>query len=1250
MDPVTALGAAGSVIGIAGFGVQLYQVLSKFVSQVRSAQEQLERVIAEIDSTTSALGEIYSYLEKEARNVETGKQLELFSESSLVKVKGTADKCLVVFWRIETAIAGSEPDGFDDELASRLTHFNRTLASYCIGHTIEIESQLTSDPLRFRDKVRWAFQSSKVERFCKELQRYQSHLGLLLQIVLLGQKQTKQHPTKDDNITIRQIYAFITEIATPEELKSMAMEAQEYGIRRRGRAGGPANSRIHWPSEYPQTQSPTRRNTSKTIQLPGPQRPWDHNDPQAKSNFGSPDIETRHMPMISLPGQAHQNNSSHVNGFTNAQQGKTANYDSGKHSLDHSVQGQITNRASDASLSLAQAYSPVTTGNGNAKDQGGKKSLSATALSERDPNEKPALESPKPGSVVLQNRRVSVQNVTDGSGIGILPYVIQEEGAYRLPMSLQLAREDASSVPREHDLAMELAFLSPGQLQTLQRLLQYSNEAKQRKLVRLEVARKPGRKFWQRRSQVTVAFVEGEISSMPGLLLPQADASSSQANGIAYLRSAQKVDQGRPPLRIGLPEFQDVTNDLWDKMNTPWSQASNGDRFTEYRVWHIEPYSDYDVDGDSVKDWARCLLKEEALTRLEIKRRLRILDKDSATVIEKSTMLTNAQQFQVWRSLEAAKLGDPDLDYQWSLRQLEVIRARRFFIVKHSHTHTHTKTHADNNPGLLSLQYSGKSIDMRNRTAAQRPTSSTRCNSSPSVKSDDFLAKNLKNRKYGGKNDTKVDGGPAAEITNSHDQAIARANNRIANRPPIPSLTRRKTSTTADEHSEPDYESARIRDREREDELERQFRRLELGSKRRRELNEGTELRGRIMRKIEREMESGSGNEADIGKLKPLHAQYPDYHVHEGHERKLGEPEYNTHSLRSRSHIRYAIEGGSPQNRASGHFQHSGPDSFHQLTYDGDPETESPRIRYPRQFDRRRFDPRSVAESQNAVKQLLLEWTPAYMRDDDDGDSTVSAAHDDKNSTSDTGSEEYVMAEEFPIPEPMPVLQQERAKGSRSQSATKVDDGSWSWEVGDEGVQGVLPPVANDVGGHQDALKRDNKEAPRDAVILRGRSTWGGRSGLVSSSPQQLSRPSSKNANDANGADGKSTREVPQTRTSKEPIAQQANGGVRTYQKGKSIARASTLPQISRQPWSNEDWARQVVEETAKAAEHEIGLGRYGDRAGGRRSSFHFPASSSLGPELRAKRRRDGADVPLEYSHLPIEGHLGDDSEEHGSL
>ncbi|KAI0403002.1 hypothetical protein F4802DRAFT_599513 [Xylaria palmicola] len=221
MDPVMALGAVGSVVGIAGFGIQLSQILIQFISQARSAQEHLEEVAAEIDATTSALEEIYPFLEQEVHNVEAGNPLALLSESSLIKVKVTADKCLIVFWLIKTSVAGSEPDGFEDELASRLTSFNRQLASCRPGFPIKIESQLVSYPLGLRDRVRWAFRATKLEKFYKDLQRYQSHLVLLLQIV--------QNPTEQDIFLMRQTHAFITQIASLEELRSMASEAQDDG-------------------------------------------------------------------------------------------------------------------------------------------------------------------------------------------------------------------------------------------------------------------------------------------------------------------------------------------------------------------------------------------------------------------------------------------------------------------------------------------------------------------------------------------------------------------------------------------------------------------------------------------------------------------------------------------------------------------------------------------------------------------------------------------------------------------------------------------------------------------------------------------------------------------------------------------------------------------------------------------------------------------------------------------------------------
>ncbi|KAI1748492.1 hypothetical protein F4782DRAFT_354329 [Xylaria castorea] len=949
----------------------------------------------------------------------------------------------------------------------------------------------------------------------------------------------------------------------------------------------------------------------------------------------------------------------HVNGLTNPQQQKIANDDSGEHALDRSAQGRIVthNRVYNASVPSTRAHSSVHTEEENTTGQRAKRSPSAATSSEHDIDEKPALKPPEQGSAVLKGRRFSVQNVVGGSGKGILPYVIQEEGAYRLPISLQLAR--TSSLLSELDLTMELAFLSPGQLQTLQRLLQYRKD-EPLKLVGLEVAKKPNRRFWRKKRQITVAFVEGDVSDIPGILLPQADAPSQQMDGMAYLQSAQEVNHGTPPPRMGLPEFQDVTNDLSNTMHTPWSQASNGDRFTEYRVWHIEPYSSYDTGGDSGNDWARSLLKEETLPRVEIKRRLRILDKDPATMIEKSTILTNAQQFQVWRSIEAAKLGDPDPDYQWSLRQLEIIRTKRFFLVRQVKaiivyvSKAPRLVHRDTSDIVPDISLSHipydfndalhrDDIDTVNNAAAQRPTSGADGTSTLSAESGAFSAERPNNREYVGQHDSHVYGGPAAEMTSHRDEEIARANNSIASRPPIPPSTRRQTLTSADKYSKLDHELPRNHDREREDELVRKIRRLEVEIRHGRELQEESEWRDRYIRAMGINIGSKPRKEADRVEREPLTTKDIQYPVHEGRERKVGDSEYSTRLFKSRSRDRYAIDEGSPRNTASVRFlERSRSHNPHQLTYYDNPEAEKLQVRYPSQFDRRRFDPRSVAESQNAVQQLLLEWTPAHMREGDDEDITGSAAYDEGNSTSDTGSEEYVMAEESPTPEPSLALHQEQAKSSHSQSAIKVANHSRSWKVGGKGVH-VVPPTANDASSHQDPLKQEKEKAAHDDVVFRGWGNLEDRTGRVSSSPQQLSRPSSQNANDVTGADKKSQWDVPQARTSKEPPTQETNDGARLFNEGKNISRASTLPQASRQPWSDEGWAQQIVEETARTAGDETGL----DRLRGRRASFHFPMSRSPGRKVRTNRQRDGSNTPIEPLYPSImEDHLGKEVDE----
>lgn len=69
MIPITAIGAAGSVIGIVGFGLQLSAAIYKFYSQIGDAKESLQAAVDVIDSTAGALEKIYEFLQIEEENL-----------------------------------------------------------------------------------------------------------------------------------------------------------------------------------------------------------------------------------------------------------------------------------------------------------------------------------------------------------------------------------------------------------------------------------------------------------------------------------------------------------------------------------------------------------------------------------------------------------------------------------------------------------------------------------------------------------------------------------------------------------------------------------------------------------------------------------------------------------------------------------------------------------------------------------------------------------------------------------------------------------------------------------------------------------------------------------------------------------------------------------------------------------------------------------------------------------------------------
>src|SRR3569833_935781 len=190
MDPITALGAAGTVIGIVGFGMQLSQVHYEFGSQVGSAQQSLRDVLDAIDATTRALNEIHTYLEAEEQNVKDGNHLRLFSQKSLLGVKEPADKCLVVFKRIEGTIVNTSQSKQEDALVAKLMAFNKSLQT---GEkpALVLDSKLKSLSLNFVDRLRWTYVAPKLEDYSRQLHHYQLSLVLMFSVISLGEQRMK---------------------------------------------------------------------------------------------------------------------------------------------------------------------------------------------------------------------------------------------------------------------------------------------------------------------------------------------------------------------------------------------------------------------------------------------------------------------------------------------------------------------------------------------------------------------------------------------------------------------------------------------------------------------------------------------------------------------------------------------------------------------------------------------------------------------------------------------------------------------------------------------------------------------------------------------------------------------------------------------------------------------------------------------------------------------------------------------------
>jgi hypothetical protein len=190
MDPISVIAAVSSVVGIAGFGLQLYQVLDRFIDQVRSTDESIRVILEGIRATSDAMEQVKGFLDDENENIKKGHKAMLFNAKALSNIKGTADQCLELFWRIEDTITTQlDSKTLEVQISNRLSAFNKDIESGGTSKVLKLDQPMV---LRKLKHLKWPLVAPKLEQYNVQLHRLQTNLILMFQVISIRAMSRKE--------------------------------------------------------------------------------------------------------------------------------------------------------------------------------------------------------------------------------------------------------------------------------------------------------------------------------------------------------------------------------------------------------------------------------------------------------------------------------------------------------------------------------------------------------------------------------------------------------------------------------------------------------------------------------------------------------------------------------------------------------------------------------------------------------------------------------------------------------------------------------------------------------------------------------------------------------------------------------------------------------------------------------------------------------------------------------------------------
>lgn len=178
MDP---LSATASIVGIAGFGIKLAQILQQQVDAISTAAERVEQIAIEIRATASGLKELQRLLREDAGSSAN----RVFNDGGRMEINAIVWRCNTVFRNLTILLAKA-----GDGALSAVDRYQRQVEEEHkrSQRTENFEAKLEIE-LSNLDHLMWPWRLPKIQQHIADLDRLKISLVLILSVATLAKKR-----------------------------------------------------------------------------------------------------------------------------------------------------------------------------------------------------------------------------------------------------------------------------------------------------------------------------------------------------------------------------------------------------------------------------------------------------------------------------------------------------------------------------------------------------------------------------------------------------------------------------------------------------------------------------------------------------------------------------------------------------------------------------------------------------------------------------------------------------------------------------------------------------------------------------------------------------------------------------------------------------------------------------------------------------------------------------------------------------